>query len=619
MKKTFALILSLAMLLSVFAGTPALAQSAYVPGTYTGTGYGNNDKITVEVTLSENAIESIRIVEEDETYYMFEYVVDAIPGAIIENQSLAVDVVSGASNSSRGVINAVKDAITQAGGDIEALSQPLPEVEKTQREMTTDILVVGAGASGMSAANRALQNGKNVLLLEQLDVVGGNARFAGGTFMLGATEEERQTMKDYLDTRMYYADFPSAEGTPNMKRIYENVDATKKVYDMFEDIDMAFENWDIYGSYVYAGSMPEKYADDLADYTGYLWKGSFLCEQLQAAYESAGGVLMTGTQATDLIMADGKVVGAKAVSDTEELTIYADTVILATGSYSRNNDMLAQYIPTSDGDFFCTTVGDNGTGIQMALKAGGVMTTDNYINGGARVCLPATAMQTHGHAYSSSDVISGGIIVALDGERRTNEGDDRYFRYYGEEGLDSFFTMCDAEILEAAGKTALFEEKASAKGPYYKADTLEELAQLTGMNFETLKASVESYNHYALTGEDPFAHVAGISTAGASIDDLKENSDKEEETVVVDTGRSPIDEGPYYAAKLTFVGFDLIGGLKTGDHGEVLTAAGEEIPGLYAVGFASSRDFEGSGASHHYCLMLCLTTGLLAVDDACAL
>ena len=179
MKKIVAL--ALAALLSVSMMATALA---YTPGTYTASAQGNNGPVTVTVTFDENAITEIKVGGNAETVGIRETAFEQVPTAIVTHQSLGVDVAAGATNSSNAIINAVADCVTQAGGDAEALRavEVVAEEDIVLTDCETDVLVIGAGGAGFSAAVSAAQNGAKVILVEKLAAVGGNTLRCGGAF-----------------------------------------------------------------------------------------------------------------------------------------------------------------------------------------------------------------------------------------------------------------------------------------------------------------------------------------------------------------------------------------------------------------------------------------------------
>lgn len=608
-RKLMAVLLSMAMLLCAF-GAAAEQQPLFVAGTYEGTAQGNNGPVNVTVTVSDDAITDIQIGDNDETYYVFMVVADMIPARILENQSLAVDAVSGATNSSRAVIRAVENALSKAMADTSALYREVPHEKGETQTLECDVLVVGAGYSGLVAANRLAQQGVDVLLIEQLDYVGGSGRFATGGFMMASSEESAQAIKDYVSTRYYYDDFPVAEGTPNVERIEKNVDATLDVYQMFEALGVPLI---AAGGDIYIPGMPEELASYVAAESSINTYGCWGVEAMKKAYEKQNGRLMLHTKATSLLQDEtGAVIGAKAEGADCDYVINAGNVVLATGSYSHNDELLAENIPWRVGDLSCTSIGDDGSAIVMAREAGAVMTEDNYVNGGARVANIVDALSTKDGNWNSSDIVSSvAMIVSLEGERLASEQDDRYFRYYPVmDGLDQFYAVYNAKELESVGLLEKYEGLVSENGPYYKAETLEELAAITGMDAEKLGNSVASFNHYRETGEDIF---------DASLIDANSFSQDNHEGAAGNVEASggellELDEGPYYAVKLTFIGYDIIGGIKTGNEGQVLDADGNAIPGLYGTGFISSRDFYGSGTAHGYCLMIAMSTGMVTAD-----
>jgi len=113
--------LAMAMCLLLIAALTGSALAAYTPGTYTGVGTGNNGEVKVDVEFSEDAIVSITVVEHQETPGIGDAAVEQLPPSIIEAQALDVDVITGASNTSKAILTAVADAVAQAGGDPQAL------------------------------------------------------------------------------------------------------------------------------------------------------------------------------------------------------------------------------------------------------------------------------------------------------------------------------------------------------------------------------------------------------------------------------------------------------------------------------------------------------------------
>ncbi|MFR6102021.1 MAG: FMN-binding protein [Christensenellales bacterium] len=127
MKKTISLILCILMLTM---GT-SLAELAFEPGVYTGVGDGMGGDVTVEVTFSENAIEEVTVVSHTETPSISDPAVEQIPASIAEAQSLDVDTVTGATITSKAILQAVENCAVQAGADLSLLKTEVELPENT--------------------------------------------------------------------------------------------------------------------------------------------------------------------------------------------------------------------------------------------------------------------------------------------------------------------------------------------------------------------------------------------------------------------------------------------------------------------------------------------------------
>lgn len=159
---------------------PALAQAAYTAGTYTAQGQGHNGMVEVEVVFSDSAIESIRIVNHNETPGVSDVALERVPEEIVAYQSLAVDTVAGATYSSQAVLDAVAACVEQAGGDVEALKAVAIEksVSTETVAMEADVVVVGGGGAGLAAG--AARQAKR-----QRDPGGKMAQLGGNTILSG--------------------------------------------------------------------------------------------------------------------------------------------------------------------------------------------------------------------------------------------------------------------------------------------------------------------------------------------------------------------------------------------------------------------------------------------------
>ena len=204
-KKTLALLA--AFVLAVSLSATAFAQTAMTPGTYTQTAPGHNGDLTVEVVLEADRIVSVTVTDHQETTGIADAPLERIPQEIVENQTLAVDEVTGATFTSKAILDAVAAAVKEAGGDPEAFktAAEAPEAAAQQEpiEMACDVVVVGAGGAGLAAAAAAHQGGASVIVLEKLAAVGGStARSGGGIAATGSRFQKELGIEDTKDSWM---------------------------------------------------------------------------------------------------------------------------------------------------------------------------------------------------------------------------------------------------------------------------------------------------------------------------------------------------------------------------------------------------------------------------------
>ena len=163
-------LICLALSLIMVIATMGMA-SAYTAGTYEATTTGHNAPITLAVTVTDSAIEKIDVTVENETIGVGKVALATMTERIVENQSLAVDTLTGATVTSYAVIRATTDALTQAGGDMDALKAKAEKAPAQDAEYTADVVVVGGGGAGLAAAISAEQNGASVIVIEKLDLL----------------------------------------------------------------------------------------------------------------------------------------------------------------------------------------------------------------------------------------------------------------------------------------------------------------------------------------------------------------------------------------------------------------------------------------------------------------
>ena len=609
MKRTLSLLLAFVMVLGLAAcggntaqETTAAATAAseeagiYTPGTYTGTAAGKNGDVKVEVTFSANAIDSVKVVEHSETAGISDGAIENIPAAIVENQSLAVDTVSGATITSDAILQAVADAVAQAGGDVEALKNAAaPAGEKEAKELSADVIVVGGGGAGMAAATRLAQLGKSVILVEKSGFLGGAISVSGGNQVVMGSQLQIDNGVADDSVESMVADFEANGANKNNKEILtlfaENVGATT---------DWLVAN---------CGITFEEGLHQLGEYShnrelAYTGGGAGFAEAMRKAVEEAGVQVLLNTKAESLIADNGTVTGVKAASSDADYTLTAGDVVLATGGYGANKDMLTDEMKSA---LYYGPASSTGEGIQMAQAVGAQTANMEY---GKRY--PNGIEVSEGMAKSTiaGNIVGwtmSAILVNKDGNRVVNEKASN--RTILEEELKQeggeLYLLLDAETFEAwkaklapAGiSDADIEKYLEANGTttpvFAHGETLEEAAAAAGINADNLKATVEKYNGFVAKGsDDDFGRAATYLTKA-------------------------IGEGPYYIVEQKPRFATTMGGLVINTSMQVLNEAGEPISGLYAAGENCGQvmgDDSPSGANNAWAL----TSGKLAADAIAA-
>ena len=609
MKRTLSLLLAFVMVLGLAAcggntaqETTAAATAAseeagiYTPGTYTGTAAGKNGDVKVEVTFSANAIDSVKVVEHSETAGISDGAIENIPAAIVENQSLAVDTVSGATVTSDAILKAVADAVAQAGGDVEALKNAAaPAGEKEAKELSADVIVVGGGGAGMAAATRLAQLGKSVILVEKSGFLGGAISVSGGNQVVMGSQLQIDNGVADDSVESMVADFEANGANKNNKEILtlfaENVGATT--------------DWLVAS----CGITFEEGLHQLGEYShnrelAYTGGGAGFAEAMRKAVEEAGVQVLLNTKAESLIADNGTVTGVKAASSDADYTLTAGNVVLATGGYGANKDMLTDEMKSA---LYYGPASSTGEGIQMAQAVGAQTANMEY---GKRY--PNGIEVSEGMAKSTiaGNIVGwtmSAILVNKDGNRVVNEKASN--RTILEEELKQeggeLYLLLDAETFEAwkaklapAGiSDADIEKYLEANGTttpvFAHGETLEEAADAAGINADNLKATVEKYNGFVAKGsDDDFGRAATYLT-------------------------KTIGEGPYYIVEQKPRFATTMGGLVINTSMQVLNEAGEPISGLYAAGENCGQvmgDDSPSGANNAWAL----TSGKLAADAIAA-
>lgn len=553
--------------LAVSAALCGSAFAAMTDGTYTGEGKGRNGTITVEVTVKAGKLDAVKVVKHTETVGISDAAVADFPKAIVAAQSTAVDAVAGATMTSEGIRAAVAQAIQKAGGDPAQFATAVVKKKAAKKlvKENADIVVVGAGGSGISAAVKAETLGANVILIEKMPVIGGATALNAGTLIATGSKYQREVMKETKDSpELAYKDIFTVGKNRNDPVLVKMV--TERVGGVVD--------WLIYDMKIPYGPAATQYPDHSANrQLGVTGRSVNYLNLMREKFLGMGGKLMLQTRAQELIRDDaGKVVGVRATDkdgNTVELTSKA--VILASGGYGAVKSMLPKEMSNY---VFYGLDSETGDGYKMATAIGA-----GTINLDLVKMYPQGVETVPGHGLaataSSTDTMkkSGAIYVNKLGQRYVDENaalgvltdmtvaqpdhiayivmDAKAWKEYVRKSLE--------DKLVPNEETLMTWTKIVNNGRPVMAvsDNLAEAAKTMGVDAEGLAKTVARWNDMVKAGKD--TDFNRKITGG-------------------------LGEGPYYIVEQKVRYQTTLGGLKADADLRILDKAGKPIPGLYGAG-----------------------------------
>lgn len=565
-----------AIVASTVAAT-ALADAApegLVPGTYTATARGYMGENTVMVTVDETSITKVAVVEStDVPEYLTQFPIAQIPAAIVENQSTSVDVVTGATFTSFSIMSAVEAALEQAGGKGMFSAAPAKPAKVEAETVETDVLVIGAGMAGCMAAMSAKQaafdgndSGLSVTLLEKQAFIGGSTPLAYGGFFT-ATPLEKQPLQSYIDSEiarfqaLSFHDINEELITSLLNVAGDTVLKMQQIGQPLLTAGMTGIEQPAEVGLTFNGDPSTAFPFDRNNWKTMWGCGWHYFEVFNVWFKTLGVDLRLNTSATELIIEDGAVVGAKVEGPDSTYEVRAKKVILSCGGFAQNRDMIEQYAPHDAGSQVWSNGGADGDGIRMGLAAGGHLIGDRMWG---HVC----TTNVFGFHNTPDDVIANnGFLVNTEGKTFVANGNDNSMAYalIAEQPGQVAYSIIDAN----AGFAEDFDaglESGKYDGYVFRADTLDELAETCGIDAANLAETVAAYNEHLATRGDVFW--------GAY--DFVEDPEF--------MGATPIETGPFYAVKFIQVHLGSVVGLVVDGDCHVLDEAGEPIANLYATG-----------------------------------
>ena len=541
---------------SAAAGTTAAPETtteAAADTVCTGTAQGNNGEVTVEVAYGDGAITAIKVVSHSETAGISDKAISDMPGRIIDAQSLAVDAVSGATVTSNAILAAVENALVAEGIDVEPFKAALEKEELVQGEtVETDVVIVGAGISGIMAAFELQEDYPDIrfIQVEKLDYVTGSVPGSGGAIAGISSQYHKRdnvsfTTQDVVDLFTY------TSGTEI------NGDF---VHAVFEKSDVLLDRLIAYGTpFTTETEATSTYSEAVYAIRTENRGSSF--SQFLNSYVEGKYDLRMGTAAEELIVEDGTVKGIVAADSEKRYEIRAKAVLLATGGFGNNPELMEEYLPLFADGFSSANPGATGDGILMTRQFNTKVVGDGSM--GSIV------------APDGSGLIPSNFLVNKEGRRFVGEAEPKYViqRACSQQTDHETFLIMDSSYEDAD----VIREK-TEKGYLKQYDSIEELAADNGIDAEALQATIDAYNAAAAAGESIPADEYSLPADKATV----------------------IETAPFYLEKVTLRYFGTIPGIEVNNNCQVLDGDGNVVEGLYAsgelvAGNAFTRQYPGVG------------------------
>ena len=586
MKKLISIVLCVCMVLSM--GLVVMADG--VSGDFTGTAQGLGGDVVVTLTLKDGKIVGCTATGDKETEGIGSKVIDSFPAIVAESGSIAVDAISGATVTSDAFVAAAEAALTEAGLNPEDYKTAIATAAGEDRTVDADVVVVGAGGAGMTAAISAAADGLKVVVVESQAMVGGNSvRATGG---MNAAKTPLQDKNTFGESAGVEKTLAAAEGYADNETItalaatvseqWEAYKANPEGY--FDSVELMELDTMIGGKGINNPELVKTLCSNTADSIVWLDSvgasltsvgafggasvkrihrpvneegktlsvGAYIVPILEKNLQDAGvEIILNTTVDTILTDANGAACGVSGVAnDGSKLTVNADAVILTTGGFGANLDMVVSYKPELAGFMTTNASGIQGQGIKMAEALGAATVDMNQIQIHPTVEANTAALITEGLRGD------GAILVNAEGKRFFDEVSTRdkvSAAEIAQPGSYSYLIV-DQAMVDASNVIQGYIKK----GFTTQGETYEELAKALGMDEAAFAETMNTWNGYVEAKNDP--EFGRTSFA------------------------NPLNTAPYYAIKVTAGVHHTMGGLKINPAAEVLTEDGSAIAGLFAAG-----------------------------------
>ena len=588
MKKLTALLASATMALSLVGCSTGK--------TYTGEAFGHDKENPVKVTLTikDKTITKVEVDASHETNGIGSKAAETMPGAIVAANSLDVDGVSGATQTSKAIIEAATAALKQAGLEpSDLVSKNTSTTKAKDIEETVDVVVVGAGGAGMTAAITATDAGKKVIVVESQPIAGGNSvRSTGGMNAAKTPYQDKNEFKEAAGVEKTlataaekYADNATITAlAATVKSQWDAYQANPQGY--FDSVELMELDTLIGGKGKNNPELVKALAENSAAAIEWLASigaevknvgafggasvkrihrpvnadgkvtavGAYIVPILEKNLQDRNVQFLFDTTANEIIMKDGKAVGIKATGkDGNKVTINAKSVVIATGGFGANAEMVEKYKPELKGFATTNAEGAQGQGIDMATAVGAATVDMDQIQ-----IHPTVHIEEDGNAHLITEGLrgDGAILVNAEGKRFYDEVStrDKVSAAIIAQPEKSAWLVVDQSMVDKSAVIAGYIKS----GYTVTGATYEELAKAMGVDETTFVSTMNTWNQAVEAKSD--AEFNRTSFA------------------------NPLTAAPYYAIKITPAVHHTMGGIVINPKAEVLNEKGEVISGLFAAG-----------------------------------
>ncbi|MBQ6595327.1 MAG: flavocytochrome c [Clostridia bacterium] len=583
-------LLALLVALSMLLVSAAMAET--VTGTGTAAGFGG--EITVTITLTDGVITAVEAVGDGETNGIGGNIIKEWPDAFVEANGI-VDTYSGATFAGvtrTAFIEAARAALTDAGVDPDDYMREMAVEEAEDVTLEADIVIVGAGGAGMTAAITAADEGMTVVVLESQPAVGGNSvKSTGGMNAAKTADQDENEFAEAAGVEKTLA--AAAANYADNEAVTELAAAVQAQWDAYQADPQGYfdstelfaldtmiggkgindpelvntlvgnsadaiewlrtQNIDLTNVASFGGASVKRIHRPLNDEGKVVSVGAYTVPLLETAMNERENVtLLLDTTATEILVGeDGAAVGVVAVGKTgNTVTVNAPAVVLTTGGFGANLDMVTEFAPQLDGFMTTNAAGIQGQGIAMA-KALGADTVDME-----QIQIHPTVQADTASLITEGLRGDGAILVNANGERFIDEVGTRDVVSAAEIAQPGSFSwlIVDQKMVDASSVIQGY----ISRGLMFTGETSEALAGELGIPADAFAATLETWNGYVAEKNDPDFNRTSFA--------------------------QPLDTAPYYAVKVTAGIHHTMGGLKIDSETHVIDTEGEIIPGLFAAG-----------------------------------